>query len=296
MLQRDKLLSSFSDPIRVLDHGYVKLVDVMGDDDAIAQAARVSYQQGTKSMRQNVELIRYLMRHGHLSPFEMCEIKVGIRAPIFVARQIVRHRTSNWNELSGRYSEIPADYYVPAVSRMNPQGGVSIQSSNEGATIAGVDAARFSLECSCEESVSVYKELLSRYELSREVARTVLPLGVYTEWFWKIDLRNMLNFLKLRLDTHAQYEIRVYAEALAAIVSQWVPATWAAFQDYVVNSVTLTSVELAALRRLLPKIASTDLRGDADSQDKLDPERLLSRGEWKEFLGKLERLLGYSES
>ena len=245
--------------IPVLDRGFVKLVDVMGDDSSIVQSARVSYGKGTKSLSEDEGLIRYLMRHNHTTPFEMVEFKFHCRLPIFVARQWIRHRTASVNELSGRYSEMPDWFYEPAAelcttqSAQNKQGGTG-QSLADAAEIA---SSFVETQSACYRQYENYLTL----DMRRELARINLPLSLYTEWYWKIDLHNLFHFLKLRLDQHAQYEIRVFAEAMAEIVKERVPLAWKAFEDYHLHSLRFSRGELKLLGELLqgkkPSIAET---------------------------------------
>lgn len=232
----------------VLDHGFVRLVDYMGSDDAIVQAARVSYGKGTTTVREDAQLIDYLMRNRHSSPFEMCEAKFHIKLPIFVARQWIRHRTANVNEVSARYSEVEDEYYVPetieAQSRTNRQGrGEPLDDDLQrlGITLIG-DAS--------EGANVVYSTLLGN-DTARELARVVLPVNYYTSWYWKIDLHNLFHFLKLRTDPHAQAEIRRYADIIEQIVQQWVPMAWRAWQRHVRDAVTLSSEEVLTVRRMI---------------------------------------------
>ena len=228
-------------PIQVLDHGFVRVVDYMGDDESIVQAARVSYGRGTQRMSDDRGLIRYLMRQRHTTPFEMCELKLHVKLPIFVARQWIRHRTANVNEYSARYSILDREFYIPSTdviatqSRQNRQG--------RGQPLSPPDAARVQslLRDDAERAYDLYEDLLNegpqgeprdaeRTGLARELARMNLTLNYYTQWYWKIDLHNLLHFLALRADQHAQYEIRVYAEAiLEQVVRPWVPLTYEAF-------------------------------------------------------------------
>ncbi len=235
--------------VKVLDHGFVKLVDVMGNDSSIVQAARVSYGKGTKSVNEDEGLIRYLMRHQHTTPFEMVEFKFHCRMPIFVARQWIRHRTANVNEVSARYSEMADIFYEPSPelcttqSAQNKQGGTGEQI--EGAVEM---AANF-----VEAQRKIYDEyqLYLSKNMRRELARANLPVSLYTEWYWKIDLHNLFHFLKLRMDAHAQYEIRVFAEAMAGLVKEIVPLAWRAFEDYSLHSFKLTRLEIAVVKDLL---------------------------------------------
>jgi thymidylate synthase (FAD) len=238
--------------IKCLDHGFVRLVDFMGDDSSIVQSARVSYGAGTKSVREDRALIRHLMRHRHTSPFEMGEIKVHMKLPIVVARQIIRHRTANVNELSGRYSVIPEECYIPAPENLKGQDSVNKQGSS--GVLDPVVSARI-IGCMEGEQKGVYANYKSYLKdgLSKESSRIDLPLSTYTEWYWKCDLHNIFNFLRLRLDSHAQYEARVYAEALAEIVKALFPVSYEAFEDYVLNAVTFSKQELEVLGRMLNK-------------------------------------------
>jgi thymidylate synthase, flavin-dependent len=233
--------------ISVHDHGFVRLVDTMGDDDAIVQAARVSYGEGTETKSSTESLIRYLMRHRHTSPFEMCEIKLHIKCPIFIARQWVRHRTASMNEVSGRYSVLPEEMYLPEPEYLQPQSDSNKQGRSGYFSEDEARAILEEMDGVTSDAYESYTELLGS-NLSRELARIVLPLSTYTEFYWKIDLHNLLHFLRLRLDEHAQKEIRDYAVAIAEIVTEWVPITWTAFEDYVLNAYTLSAGEIQRLR------------------------------------------------
>lgn len=232
----------------VLDHGFVRVVDVMGDDEAIVQAARVSYGAGTKTVRQDKELISYLMRHQHMSPFEMCEIKLHVKCPIFVMRQWVRHRTANLNEISGRYSELPNE--MLCFDEWRKQGSKNKQGSDGVIQEEIASELREQQEVIQRHARKVYEERLAK-GVAREQARVDLPLSQYTEFYWKIDLRNLLHFLKLRTDSHAQKEIRDYAEKIEAFVANWVPWTYEAWCEYVKYGVavsrTLWNTVLSAL-------------------------------------------------
>lgn len=213
----------------VLDRGFVRLVDYMGDDAAVVQAARVSYGSGTKSLRQDRALIGYLMRHGHSSPFEMCELKLHIKLPIFVARQWVRHRTASINEVSARYSVVEDEHYLPqALAR---QSLSSRQASGEPLEAALDTSLREAMGESSRLCYELYRKLLDK-GVARESARCVLPVSFYTQWYWKTDLHNLLHFLELRLGPEAQPEIRQYAVQLSEVVKLWVPTTWEAFVAY----------------------------------------------------------------
>ncbi|MDR3522718.1 MAG: FAD-dependent thymidylate synthase [Acetobacteraceae bacterium] len=252
----------------VLDHGFVRVIDYMGDDGAVVQAARVSYGRGTRKVSEDAGLIRYLMRHRHSTPFEMCEIKYHVKLPIFVARQWIRHRTANVNEISARYSILDREFYLPAPEHLAAQSEINRQ--GRGAVLEGENAARV-LDLLREDSLRAhdhYMELLnedddgqardpSRPGLARELARMNLTLNTYTQWYWKTDLHNLLHFLSLRADSHAQYEIRVYADAMLKTVEAWVPACYAAFRDYRMGAVTFSASMLAVLRRMLAGEAVT---------------------------------------
>ena len=217
--------------VPVLDHGFVRVVDYMGDDAAICQAARVSYGKGTKSVQNDEGLIRYLMRHWHSTPFEMCEVKLHVKLPVFVARQWIRHRTANVNEYSARYSILDREFYIPAPEHIAAQSSVNNQGRGEALT--GEEAARVLdiLKSDSIRSYDNYQSMISddgQQGLARELARMNLPANIYTQWYWKVDLHNLLHFLRLRADAHAQYEIRVYADAICSIVADWVPFAYAA--------------------------------------------------------------------
>lgn len=239
--------------IKCLDKGFVRLIDSMGDDEAIVQAARVSYGSGTKSYREDRGLIRYLMRNKHTSPFEMVEFKFHVKLPIFVARQWIRHRTANVNELSGRYSQMTDEFYLPDFSQIrhqsdnNKQGRSDVQLGGETA-----DSVIQRMQQSHKQSYDEYQSYLQD-DLARELARINLPLSTYTEWYWKIDLHNLFHFLKLRLDAHAQYEIRVYAEAIASILRGIVPIAYEAFEDFNLYSKSFSRIELNFLKSAIDK-------------------------------------------
>jgi thymidylate synthase (FAD) len=245
----------------VLDHGFVRVIDYMGDDSSVVQAARVSYGRGTKQVSEDRALIRYLMRHGHTTPFEMCELKLHVKLPIFVARQWIRHRTANVNEYSARYSVLDKEFYVPAGSQLAAQATSNRQ--GRGDVLQGEDANRVLkiLISDSERAYSDYLELLndpssdnyqeSRSGLARELARMNLPLNFYTQWYWKIDLHNLLHFLRLRSDSHAQFEIRAYANVILDILKRWVPHTYDAFSEYDLNSVRLSAAATNVIRRAL---------------------------------------------
>ena len=269
--------------IPVLDHGFVRVIDYMGDDMAIVQAARVSYGRGTRRVSEDVGLIRYLMRHRHSTPFEMCEIKYHVKLPIFVARQWIRHRTANVNEYSARYSILDREFYLPAPEHMAAQSAANRQGRGE--VLAGEEAAHVLdlLRADATRCYDHYVEMLnedeggaqrdpSRRGLARELARMNLTLNTYTQWYWKIDLYNLFHFLSLRADAHAQYEIRAYAEAMLGTVAAWVPMAYQAFLDYRLGAVTLSAQMLAAVRRMLA--------GEAMDQASSG----LNRREWAELM------------
>ena len=258
----------------VLDHGFIRVIDYMGDDAAIVQAARVSYGAGTRHVSNDEGLIRYLMRHWHSTPFEMCEIKLHVKLPVFVARQWIRHRTANVNEYSARYSILDREFYIPAPEHLAAQSTVNNQ--GRGAVLQGAEAARVLelLKRDAGQAYDSYEAMLSQdgqQGLARELARMNLPMNIYTQWYWKTDLHNLFHFLRLRADAHAQYEIRVYAEAIAACVKDWVPLAHAAFEDYRMGGVTLSARAIAVLRRRLA--------GEVVGQE----ESGMSKGEWREF-------------
>jgi thymidylate synthase (FAD) len=237
--------------IPVLDKGFVRLVDYMGGDERIVQSARVSYGAGTKTMRQDRGLINYLMKNWHTSPFEQVQLTFHAKMPVFVARQWVRHRTARLNEISGRYSVMKDEFYVPAPEHVRPQSLDNKQGRSE---------ERFSPEDETE-IIQMFKEeqhgIYQNYEgllekgLARELARNNLPLSLYTEWYWQIDLHNLFHFLRLRLDAHAQYEIRAYAEALAQCAKAVAPMAYEAFEEHLLNSVTFSRSESQALAKIL---------------------------------------------
>jgi thymidylate synthase (FAD) len=263
----------------VLDHGFVRVIDYMGDDAAVVQAARVSYGRGTRKISEDEGLIRYLMRHWHSTPFEMCEIKYHVKLPIFVARQWIRHRTANVNEYSARYSIMDKEFYIPAAEHLAAQSVDNRQ--GRGAVLEGEEAAHVLslLRQDAEQTYAHYEEMLdeSGPGLARELARMNLTLNTYTQWYWKTDLHNLFHFLRLRADAHAQYEIRVYAEAMLETVKAWVPLSFAAFCDYRLGAVTFSAKMLEILKRML---AGEDV-GQAESG--------LSKREWAEMMAALGR-------
>ncbi len=274
--------------IPVLDHGFVRVVDYMGDDAAIVQAARVSYGRGTKQVRQDAGLINYLLRHRHTTPFEMCEIKYHIKLPIFVARQWIRHRTANVNEYSARYSVLDKEFYVPSPEHLAAQSSSNRQGRGE--VLAGEEAARV-LDLLREDAArcyASYEEMLNQREdgsvidegrqgLARELARMNLPLNIYTQWYWKVDLHNLLHFVGLRADAHAQYEIRAYADVLLDTLRRWVPITAEAFENHVVGGARLSGQAMKVVKRLL---AGEEVEAEDSG---------LSKREWGELMDLLDR-------
>ncbi len=275
-------------PIPVLDHGFVRVIDYMGDDAAVVQAARVSYGKGTRKVSEDRGLIQYLLRHRHTTPFEMCEIKYHVKLPIFVARQWIRHRTANVNEYSARYSILDREFYLPAADQLAAQSSSNRQ--GRGDLLQGEEARRV-LDLLREDAVRSYdhyEEMLNeradgtridagRAGLARELARANLTLGFYTQWYWKIDLHNLLHFLALRADAHAQYEIRAYAEAMIETVRRWVPLVHAAFEEHVLGGVRLSQTAWGVVRRMLAGEAVTEETSG------------LGKREWRELMAALGR-------
>lgn len=238
----------------VLDFGEIELLDVMGNDKAIVDAARVSYNSSMnqgKKKQDDYSLLRYLYRHAHTSPFEMCETKFRIKAPIFVARQWLRHRTASVNEWSLRYSQASEQYYLPEVYVIGTQDEINKQGTTKPMKMGSEWEEEIvdQLNNASHTAFSAYKDFLDN-ELSREQARLILPMNTYTEWVWKINLHNLLHFLQLRMDPHAQYEIRVYAETIYKLLKNHFPQTMQAFEDYTLNAVTLTALDIEVLKFL----------------------------------------------
>jgi thymidylate synthase (FAD) len=272
------------EPIPVLDHGFVRVVDYMGDDSAIVQAARVSYGTGTKQVSQDQGLINYLMRHWHTTPFEMCEIKFHVKLPIFIARQWIRHRTANVNEYSARYSILDKEFYIPKREHLAPQSKKNHQGRSD-EPLTELEAARV-LEILKNDSNQVYSnyEALmncdqqgnpldeSKNGLARELARMNLTLNYYTQWYWKIDLHNLFHFLHLRADSHAQYEIRAYADAMLDIVQKWVPLAYNAFMEYRVKGAHLSGKGVEVVKRMM--------KGEKVTQENSG----LTKREWDELM------------
>ena len=269
--------------IPVLDHGFVRVIDYMGDDTSIVQAARVSYGKGTKQVSTDAGLIKYLMRHWHSTPFEMCEIKYHIKLPIFIARQWIRHRTANVNEYSARYSILDKEFYLPnqenlaAQSKNNRQGRGEILTGDQAKEVLNL------LKHDAERTYDNYETMLNeRYDgsiidekksgLARELARMNLTLNTYTQWYWKTDLLNLMNFLRLRADSHAQYEIRAYADVMLDTLKKWVPITFEAFMDYRVGGTEVSSKGKKVLKDLI-----SGKNVNIESSD-------LSKREWNELM------------
>ena len=272
----------------VLDHGFVRVVDYMGDDSAVVQAARVSYGRGTRRTTEDAGLIRYLLRHRHTTPFEMCEIKFHIKLPIFVARQWIRHRTANVNEYSARYSILDREFYLPAPEHLAAQSVINRQ--GRGAVLQGQEAEDVLnlLRGDAMQTYDHYAAMLNegpdgspvdpeRQGLARELARMNLTLNTYTQWYWKTDLHNLLHFLSLRADAHAQYEIRAYADVMLEALQAWVPITAQAFRDYRLGAVTFSAPMLEIIKRMLA--------GEAVEQATSG----ISKREWTEMMVSLGR-------
>ena len=284
----EALESILYETMPVLDHGFIRVVDYMGDDSAVVQAARVSYGRGTKKVSQDRGLIHYLMRHRHTTPFEMCEIKIHVKLPIFVARQWIRHRTASVNEYSARYSILSKEFYLPDISHIAPQS----QINKQGRENDSIDQARASeileiLKNDSERCYQNYRILLNEDEegniidenqlgVARELARMNLNLNYYTEWYWKTNLHNLMNFLSLRADSHAQYEIRAYADVLVDILKKWTPITFEAFEEYRLKGISFSG---NALNFIKAKIKGQEMNFE---------ESGMSKREWEEVLKALE--------
>jgi len=271
------------DAMPVLDHGFIRVVDYMGDDTSIVQSARVSYGKGTKKVSTDSGLIKYLMRHRHSTPFEMCEIKYHVKLPIFIARQWIRHRTANVNEYSARYSILDKEFYLPSSEHLAAQSKSNRQ--GRGDLIEGDQAKKILdlLKNDAERTYNNYEMMLNeRFDgstidenkkgLARELARMNLTLNTYTQWYWKTDLLNLLNFLSLRADSHAQYEIRAYADIMLDTVKKWVPIAYEAFMDYRVGGIEVSAKSKLVIQKLV-------------KGEKCDYENSkLSKREWNELM------------
>ncbi len=274
-------------PQPVLDHGFVRVIDYMGNDSSIVQAARVSYGKGTKKLSEDRGLIQYLLRHSHTTPFEMCEIKFHIKLPMFVARQWIRHRTANVNEYSARYSILDKEFYIPSPEHLSKQSSINKQGRGDNLSR---DYGKYVMDLLKKDSELVYshyEELLNedisgnvldpqKEGLARELARMNLSMNFYTQWYWKIDLHNLMHFLSLRADSHAQYEIRAYADIMIKILEKWVPHTYEAFVQYRKEAAHFSKNGLNTLKKLL--------RGEHVTQE----ESGMSKREWQEFREKLD--------
>ena len=269
--------------IPILDHGFIRVVDYMGDDTSIVQAARVSYGKGTRKVSTDSGLIKYLMRHWHSTPFEMCEIKYHVKLPIFIARQWIRHRTANVNEYSARYSILDKEFYLPAPEHLAAQSKINRQ--GRGDVLEGEKAKQVLdlLKGDAEQTYNNYETMLNeRYDgtvveenqvgLARELARMNLTLNTYTQWYWKTDLLNLMNFLRLRTDNHAQYEIRVYADIMLDTLKKWVPITFEAFMDYRVGGTEVSAKGKSIIQKLI--------KGEKVSVEQSG----LSKREWNELM------------
>jgi len=267
----------------VLDHGFVRVVDYMGDDSSIVQSARVSYGKGTKKVSTDEGLIKYLMRHWHSTPFEMCEIKYHVKLPIFIARQWIRHRTANVNEYSARYSILDKEFYIPNKDQLSAQSTSNRQGRGDLITGEQADEVLKILKDDATRTYGNYEKMLnekydgtkideSKVGLARELARMNLTLNSYTQWYWKTDLLNLLNFLFLRADSHAQYEIRVYAETMLDTVKKWVPITHSAFLDYRVGAVHISATGKKVIKEM---IEGKEINHESSN---------LSKREWNELM------------
>lgn len=266
------------DPIEVdiLDHGKVVLIDVFGTDERIATIARTSYKKATKAVNTDEGLLRYLFRHRHTSPVEMAEVLFFLRIPIFIARQLVRHRTANINEMSGRYSEIEDHAYIPDLEQLGPQSKENNQGRARPTNFEMVEDAQRKISWSTVDAFETYDALLHDHNVSREISRIVLPLNTYTELYWKCDLHNFFHFCKLRMDSHAQYEIRVMATAMYDLVKPYFPVACRAFEDYILNGKTLSILD----QQLLTQMMMTSTLPTQEYAEQLG----MSRREYREFV------------
>ena len=269
--------------IPILDHGFIRVVDYMGNDTSIVQAARVSYGKGTKKVSTDAGLINYLMRHWHSTPFEMCEIKYHVKLPIFIARQWIRHRTANVNEYSARYSILDKEFYMPSKENLAAQSASNRQGRGELINGKQADDILNILKKDAEQTYENYEIMLNeRFDgtvinesnkgLARELARMNLTLNTYTQWYWKTDLLNLLNFLSLRADSHAQYEIRAYADVMTNTLKKWVPITFDSFMDYRVGGMELSAKGKSVIKKMI-KGEKCDFESSS-----------LSKREWNELM------------
>ena len=268
---------------KVLDHGVIRAVDYMGNEAAIVQAARVSYGQGTDTPAKDTALLRYLMRHWHTTPFEMAEVKLHLKMPIFVARQWIRHRTANINEISGRYTTLPTEFYVPRLEDMARQSKDNKQGRGDHLSMEEAIDAAVVMGQAGTAGFAAYNTLMDTFDMAKELARTTLPLSTYTEFYWKIDLHNLLHFLRLRTDSHAQYEIRVYADAIWMMVESWMPTVAEAFRDYRLESVTFSATEMQAIRAVFDASNPFYVRKELDAL-----KEQISAREFDVFLNSLQ--------
>ena len=274
-------------PFPVLDHGFIRVIDYMGTDSSIVQAARVSYGKGTKKKTEDRGLIHYLLRHSHTTPFEMCEIKFHVKLPMFIARQWIRHRTANVNEYSARYSILDKEFYIPSEEHLAAQSSTNRQGRGE---TLSPEYSRYVMELLRKDAELVYghyEELLNedgegnirdpnKDGLARELARMNLSLNFYTQWYWKIDLHNFMHFINLRADSHAQYEIRAYADVMTKILEAWLPHTYEAFIQYRKDGGRFSKNGIETLKKLLKK------------QPVTQEESGMSKREWTEFCETLD--------
>lgn len=272
----------------VLDHGFIRVIDYMGDDYAIENAARLSYGEGTRAVTQTQGLLNYLMGHAHTSPFEMCELKLHVKLPIFVMRQWVRHRMASLNEYSARYSVLSNEFYLPQLIDLQPQSKDNKQGRNGEMDLNLAVDTRQKIDTHSQMSYSLYKLLISdEVDLARELARMGLPVNFYTEMYWKIDLHNLFHFLLLRADSHAQKEIRVYAELMELIVQGWVPMAFSAYLAYQKNAMRFSAYELGALRYAITSATAEELA----SEDPAPWATKLSKREWAAFTKKIGQII-----
>ncbi|MGC0371864.1 MAG: hypothetical protein DGJ47_000565 [Rickettsiaceae bacterium] len=276
-------------PIPVLDHGFVRVVDYMGEDNSIVQAARVSYGKGTKKTSQDKGLINYLMRHRHTTPFEMCDIKFHIKLPIFIARQWIRHRTASVNEYSARYSILTDEFYIPSKEHLTPQSLVNKQGrSDDKLSEAESNKVLDILRNDAAHCYKNYIEMMNEDEqgnvidenttgITRELARMNLTLNTYTEWYWKINLHNLLHFVALRADPHAQYEIQAYAKVMLDIVKKWVPFAYESFEEHVINGTRISRKGMDVIKNLI------------DGKDVTQENSGMSKREWAELMDILKK-------
>ena len=272
--------------VPVLDHGFVGLVDHMGSDDAIVRAARVSYGEGTKKVQGDRGLIRYLMRHEHTTPFEMCEVKFHIKLPIFVMRQLVRHRTASLNEYSARYSVITDEFYIPEPQNLKPQSTTNKQGRAGELDDIQRQHVIDDMLGAWDYNYELYERHINDFGLARETARAILPVGGYTECYWKANLKNFLHMARLRMDSHAQWEIQEFARAMYELAKPLFPLACEAFEDYAVNSVKISKAEVDLLKRLIDKDKWIDLIDRLRSEDVVAKQYDLSKRELDEFKSK----------